>query len=106
MGPDCRHRAHTSFHPITSPQYLCFEAALPFVMRYMIDQDIVGCNWCEAPAGTYAVRPVGRRVSHAQLEIDVVYDSLISHKPDGDWQRVAPLRILSFDIECMGRKGG
>lgn len=74
-------------------------------MRYMIDQDIVGCNWCEAPAGSYAVRPPARRVSHAQIEIDVVYDSLISHKPDGEWQRVAPLRILSFDIECMGRKG-
>jgi DNA polymerase delta subunit 1 len=23
----------------------------------------------------------------------------------GDWSRIAPLRILSFDIECSGRKG-
>ena len=23
----------------------------------------------------------------------------------GDWDKVAPLRILSFDIECAGRKG-
>jgi DNA polymerase delta subunit 1 len=71
----------------------------------MIDQDIVGCNWCEAPAGSYAVRPPSRRFSHAQMEFDVVYDSLVSHKPDGEWQKIAPLRILSFDIECMGRKG-
>ena len=23
----------------------------------------------------------------------------------GDWDKIAPLRILSFDIECAGRKG-
>jgi DNA polymerase delta subunit 1 len=23
----------------------------------------------------------------------------------GEWSRIAPLRILSFDIECSGRKG-
>jgi DNA polymerase delta subunit 1 len=23
----------------------------------------------------------------------------------GEWSRIAPLRILSFDIECAGRKG-
>jgi DNA polymerase delta subunit 1 len=33
------------------------------------------------------------------------YDSFISHPPDGEWSKVAPLRILSFDIECAGRKG-
>ena len=24
---------------------------------------------------------------------------------EGEWQAIAPLRILSFDIECAGRKG-
>ena len=33
------------------------------------------------------------------------YDAFISHAPDGDWSKIAPLRILSFDIECAGRKG-
>lgn len=23
----------------------------------------------------------------------------------GEWSRIAPLRVLSFDIECAGRKG-
>jgi DNA polymerase delta subunit 1 len=32
-------------------------------------------------------------------------DDLISHAPDGEWSKLAPLRILSFDIECAGRKG-
>ena len=24
---------------------------------------------------------------------------------EGKWSKLAPLRVLSFDIECMGRKG-
>lgn len=33
------------------------------------------------------------------------WDKFISHPPEGEWSKVAPLRILSFDIECAGRKG-
>ena len=40
-----------------------------------------------------------------QVEVDVAWDQLISHAPEGEWSTVAPLRILSFDIECAGRKG-
>ena len=29
---------------------------------------------------------------------------MVSHPPEGEWAHVAPLRILSFDIECAGRK--
>jgi DNA polymerase elongation subunit (family B) len=31
---------------------------------------------------------------------------LVAHKPEGEWLKVSPgIRILSFDIECAGRKG-
>ena len=90
---------------LPNKQYLCFEANVPYELRFMIDRGITGCNWCEAPAGEYALRPAARKVTTAQAEIDIVYDSLVSHAPDGTWQRIAPLRILSFDIECKGRKG-
>ena len=43
--------------------------------------------------------------SSAQIEVDVVWNDFTSHAPDGEWQKIAPLRILSFDIECAGRKG-
>jgi len=33
------------------------------------------------------------------------HSALISHAAEGDWSHIAPLRILSFDIECAGRKG-
>lgn len=32
-------------------------------------------------------------------------DDLVSHAPENQWSGIAPLRILSFDIECAGRKG-
>lgn len=32
-------------------------------------------------------------------------DDIVSHMPDGEWSALAPMRILSFDIECAGRKG-
>ena len=94
-----------AFGRFPTKSYLCFEANVPFELRFMIDTGMVGSNWCEFPAGAYSVRPVARKVSHVQLELDIVYDSVVSHVPDGVWQRLAPLRILSFDIECMGRKG-
>ena len=90
---------------LSTKQYLCFEANVPYELRYTIDRGITGCNWCEAPAGTYSMRQSSRKVSTCQIEFDIVYDSLVSHPPEGEWQRIAPLRILSFDIECMGRKG-
>ena len=40
-----------------------------------------------------------------QIEVDVAWNDVVSHAPDGEWADVAPLRILSFDIECAGRKG-
>jgi DNA polymerase delta subunit 1 len=40
-----------------------------------------------------------------QLEVDVTYNDVIAHKSEGEWNKIAPLRILSFDIECQGRKG-
>lgn len=45
------------------------------------------------------------RQSNCQIEARVTYRDLIAHKPEGEWAKMAPLRILSFDIECAGRKG-
>lgn len=40
-----------------------------------------------------------------QIEADIFCNEVIPRKPEGEWSKVAPLRILSFDIECQGRKG-
>ena len=71
----------------------------------MADTDVVGCNWIELNPGKYFMRKESKMTSTAQIEVDVRWDQFISHHPDGEWQKIAPLRILSFDIECAGRKG-
>ncbi|KAG8929456.1 DNA-directed DNA polymerase delta [Tulasnella sp. 419] len=62
-------------------------------------------NWIEVPAGTYQLRNEREKKSNCQIELDVRNDAFISHLAEGDWSDMAPLRILSFDIECAGRKG-
>jgi len=60
-------------------------------------------NWRSSPP-QYRLRPPAKQQSLMQIEVDVGYDDFVSHPAEGDWQRIAPLRVLSFDIECAGRK--
>lgn len=87
-------------------ELLTYESNVPFILRYMVDNAIVGGNWLEVPRGRYAARPAAQRQSRCQLEIDVVFEDVVSHDPNVPaWSKLAPLRILSYDIECMGRRG-
>jgi len=71
----------------------------------MTDTNVVGCNWIELTPGKYRIREKSKMSSTAQLEVDVKWNEFVSHSPDEEWQKIAPLRIFSFDIECAGRKG-
>ncbi|EAQ86462.1 conserved hypothetical protein [Chaetomium globosum CBS 148.51] len=76
---------------------------IQYLLRFMVDCSIAGMAWVEAPAGKYI--PMTNTQSNCQFEAEISYKDLISHKPVGEWSKMAPLRILSFDIECAGRKG-
>ncbi|PFH51036.1 hypothetical protein AMATHDRAFT_75228 [Amanita thiersii Skay4041] len=91
--------------PTVRDELQTFESNLLFVLRFMVDTKVVGMNWIEVPAGKYKVVSEENRKTHCQLEITMKHDAFISHAPEGDWSKIAPLRILSFDIECAGRKG-
>jgi DNA polymerase delta subunit 1 len=82
-----------------------FESNVPFVLRFMIDNEISGADWVEFPAAKYSVRRPAQCVTRCTLEVDVTYDNLVHHECTGIWSTIAPIRILSFDIECQGRKG-
>jgi DNA polymerase delta subunit 1 len=84
---------------------LTYESNIPFVLRFMIDYDILGGNWIELQPNHYRMTPTSKRVGTAQIEVDVNHDEMKSLPPEGEWSKSAPLRILSFDIECAGRKG-
>ncbi|KAK6581599.1 hypothetical protein PZA11_006290 [Diplocarpon coronariae] len=79
--------------------------SIAYVLRFMIDCKILGMSWVEVAAEHYTMIPDHERHSNCQIEAWVSYRDLIAHKPDGEWAKMAPLRILSFDIECAGRKG-
>lgn len=74
----------------------------------MVDNHITGCNWIELLPKSYKVRTAHTYLnpqSRCQIEVDVAYNRIVSHDPEGEWSKVAPFRILSFDIECSSRKG-
>ncbi|KHG07397.1 DNA polymerase delta catalytic subunit -like protein [Gossypium arboreum] len=83
--------------------FITYESNVLFALRFMIDCNIVGGNWIEIPAGKY--KKTAKNMSYCQLEFDCLYSDLISHAPEGEFSKMAPFRILSFDIECAGRKG-
>lgn len=85
--------------------YQTYESNIDFELRFLIDTGILGCNWIELSPRMYLARSAAERTSHCQYEFDVAWDLLTSHKPEDNWIKLAPLRILSFDIECAGRKG-
>jgi DNA polymerase delta subunit 1 len=78
---------------------------IAYTLRFMIDHKIVGMNWLRVKNNQYKIRPSTSKISRAQIEIDCEPEALVSFAPDDEWAAVAPLRVLSFDIECAGRKG-
>merc|ERR550539_2218388 len=108
---------HVNVVGVTPPPngYKAFEANIEFEIRFMADTSVVGCNWIELPKEKYRIRGDDRgtnpfetntgRMSRCQIELDVSWEDFVSHAPEGDWSAIAPFRILSFDIECAGRKG-
>lgn len=76
-----------------------YESNVPFALRFMVDVGMTGMCWVELPHESYTARQ-SNRVSRAQLEVDIDYRDIIVHQPQGVWSKIAPLRILSFDLEC------
>ena len=85
--------------------FATYESNVLFILRFMIDCGIVGGNWLEFPRASYTVRKKNEKITYSQIEVDVRFDSIISHPSEGEFMDLAKLRILSVDIECAGRKG-
>ncbi|KAI4114690.1 MAG: hypothetical protein Q9193_003228 [Seirophora villosa] len=79
--------------------------SLQYVLRFMVDTGVTGMSWVTAPQAKYHMIPHRDRHSNCQIEAYIHYRDLIAHPNDGQWAKMAPLRIMSFDIECAGRKG-
>lgn len=97
-----------------------YESNVPYVLRFMIDNEISGADWIELPPHSYSLRHhKGKQAttlpasswslpatSRCSVEVDVVYKHIVAHPcTPGLFSSLAPLRVLSFDIECQGRNG-
>ncbi|EIW67930.1 DNA polymerase delta subunit 1 [Tremella mesenterica] len=98
-------RGQIDFNGLFPPEIMTYESNIAYTMRFMIDTGVVGMNWVELPGGKYEVLEGSEKRSLCQIEVMAEYKDLISHAPEGEWLKIAPLRIMSFDIECAGRKG-
>lgn len=78
---------------------------IQYLLRFMIDTGVTGMSWVEVPADKYKMLQQYDRQSNCQIEASCHYKDLVALGHDGEWAKMAPLRILSFDIECAGRKG-
>lgn len=79
--------------------------SIQYVLRFMIDTGVTGMSWVEVEPSKYTVMAQKDRQSNCQIEAYCHFRDLVAHHNDGEWAKMAPLRILSFDIECAGRKG-
>ncbi|RWS23196.1 DNA polymerase delta catalytic subunit-like protein [Leptotrombidium deliense] len=81
-----------------------YESNIDYKIRFMVDTSIVGCCWIRVDNCTF--RYDQQKQSHCQIECDVRYSDITALAPEeGEWSKIAPFRILSFDIEVAGRKG-
>ena len=76
-----------------------FESNLPFYLRFMIDQQIVGMQWVRIK--DFTLRDNSQKTSMCQIEADCSFLMIEPMPLDENFSHVPPIRILSFDIECM-----
>jgi DNA polymerase delta subunit 1 len=88
-------------------QYATYESNIVYVLRFMVDHSIGGASWVHLPAGKYQlVTDPAERTTSTTLEASIDCGDLQAHPVDDErWAHLAPLRLLSFDIECAGRPG-
>lgn len=83
-----------------------YESNVLYTLRFMVDNGIAGGQWMELKAPDYSLRSPARKSTHCQIEVEAHYSKVVPKSPmDGDWGRLAPMRILSFDIECFAEVG-
>lgn len=89
-----------------------FEADLDTRVRFMVDTGIVGCGWVRLPEYTLLSSPRAPEVPpslRSTTQVQVLASAGAIAVPDHstpEYTSNAPLRILSFDIECASFKGG
>ena len=81
-------------------KYTTYESNIPLVMKFMVDLQIYGMNWIEIEresCSTFLLRG-------STIYIVTKCAHIKSYAPVDEWSKMAPLKIFSFDIECISKK--
>lgn len=81
-------------------KFLTYESNIAFHIRCMIDKKINGSAWIEIKPEDFHI--VRYKESHCAIEVEVRHEDMVVHKPGKTWYEIAPIRLLSYDIECLG----
>jgi DNA polymerase delta subunit 1 len=100
---DCLEKANAAVLP-NGRSVRTFEANVPFELRYMVDHEMWGCQWLRLKRGTYG-RPK-RNKSTSQYEIVLNPKARPECIPVSERGDIAPMRVLSFDIEAKAAAVG
>ena len=85
---------------------ITYESNMPYALRFMIDNEFGGMSWVRIGAGNWNIRHPSQKSSHCQIEFDVQNYNHVQGLPcEGEYSKLAPMRILSFDIECSAEAG-
>ena len=85
---------------------ITYESNMPYALRFMIDNEFGGMSWVRIGAGNWRIRHQSEKKSSCQIEFDVDnYNHLEGLPCEGEYSKLAPLRIMSFDIECTSEAG-
>ena len=76
-----------------------YEGQIPFLLRFMVDNGLPGMSWIKVDPGRFFVREKEQHASSCCIEVDVVDYRDMYPVPIEEDSSIAPLRILSFDIE-------
>lgn len=82
-----------------------FESQIGYPLRFMVDHGLAGMAWVTLPAGCFTVLPAEARVSRCRVELALSAERLVAHAIDEpEFSDIAPLRVLSFDIEACNKE--
>ena len=88
-------------HPSLGPYYQLYESHVPYDLRYMIDVGLSGASWAIVPNSH--LRPAhGLNAYTERTWIVNTPDSITPHPQPPATN--APMRVLAFDLECLGLK--
>lgn len=74
-----------------------WEANVPFVLRFMVDTGLVGAGWVELPPGSFTPRSGEKRLTTAQVEVELNVSSLKPVMADGELLKLPPIRVLVLE---------